>query len=240
MSPDNVVEWAKAVAIFGAIVFGGFAVFSPSWVWFRIQTFKLGSGLLLGFGTVLLVSPIFSNIYFSADANKVELKLSALEAQVQQARTNLASLTKEITVLPAKYAANSQALENRVSTIQASLAAIEKEFPKYAALGNQVEKVRQTVATVEKSVKKIDNQTTLLASLNSPMFANLAKTDSKHYKSTWDPANYPGMAAFSGTTFTPAYYSAFHDMLKDLNKTEDDKKKKPSSDSSGSGSKQQK
>jgi len=169
MTPDSVLDWAKALSILGAIIFGGFAVFSPSWVWFRIQNFKMGSALLLGFGTVLLVSPLFRNINFTVDTQKFELKLSALEQQILQTRTQIASLTQEVNTLPAVFAANTKSIGNTAQTLQASIATIENELPRIAALREQIAKVEQSVASVESGIKTLGQQTTLLASANHSM-----------------------------------------------------------------------
>ncbi len=166
MTPDTMLDWAKALSILGAIIFGGFAVFSPSWVWFRIQTFKMGSALLLGFGTVLLVSPLFRNINFTVDTQKFELKLSALEQQITQTRTQIASLTQEINTLPAAFAANTKSLGDKAQALQASIATIETELPRIAALREQIAKVEQSVASVESGIKTLGEQTTMLASAN--------------------------------------------------------------------------
>lgn len=164
MTPDTVVDWAKAISILGAILFGGFAVFSPSWVWFRIQAFKWGSGLLLGFGTVLLVSPIFRNVQFTVDTQRFELKLSALESQIAQARTSLAALTENFDKLPSIVnAANMSELDRKVQAIQTALTTIEGELPKLAAVADRVKQFEQTAANIDKSAKLLNERTVLLA-----------------------------------------------------------------------------
>lgn len=86
---DSLDIWTRVVVIAVGLIFGGFAVFSPSWVWFRHQKLTILAVLLGGLGTALLCSSIFGTITVSAGPSGLQLKLDKIEAQLQTLQTAL-------------------------------------------------------------------------------------------------------------------------------------------------------
>ena len=187
MTPDTVLEWAKAISILGAIIFGGFAVFSPSWVWLRIQAFKWGSGLLLGFGTVLLVSPIFRNVQFTIDTKGLDLRLNALSSQISQVRASVTTLAEGFDKLTPVNLADMKELDRKVQSVQAALTAIESELPKVAAIGERVKQFERTAAAIDKSAKLL-NERILLVN-----YADMQQSTDANAWDSWVAQNYPGL-----------------------------------------------
>jgi hypothetical protein len=146
MTPDGVLEWTKAIGILGAILLGGFAVFSPSWVWLKLRLFGWGGAMLCGFGTVLLVSPIFRNIHFIVDTQKLELKLSALESQLSQVNQTVATMTASLDKRDPVTVANVDELNTKLQGIQKTVAALETAIPN----------ISQTAAELDKSMKAMN------------------------------------------------------------------------------------
>lgn len=130
MTPENILEWAKALGIVGTIVFGGFAVFSPSWVWLRRNLFGWGGAVLCGLGTVLLVSPIFRNIHFVVDTQKLELKLTALQAQLNEVRGSLTVLDSNIQQANATKGTEPVDLNKKLQGIQEAYQSLQTDLPK--------------------------------------------------------------------------------------------------------------
>jgi hypothetical protein len=78
--------YAQVAAVSAGIIFGAFAIFSPSWVWFKRQVFGWG-GLTLGvLGTVLIVSSIFKSVTVIARPTGFEMRFSELEKEVSETR----------------------------------------------------------------------------------------------------------------------------------------------------------
>jgi hypothetical protein len=112
MLPEEVMQWAKAAAVVGGVVVGIFAVFSPSWVWFRKQLFGWGSAVLCLFGTVLIVSSIFRTVNVAVAPSGLELKLAELEKQMAESRAAINETNRKFTQVTASFSsANSQSAE---------------------------------------------------------------------------------------------------------------------------------
>jgi hypothetical protein len=188
MTPDGVLEWTKAIGILGAILLGGFAVFSPSWVWLRLRLFGWGGAILCGFGTVLLVSPIFRNIHFVVDTQKLELKLSALEAQLSQVHETVATITTNLDQRGPVTVANVDELNAKLQGIQKVVAALETAIPNVSSLDNRIKGFEQTAAEIDKNVKALNlNYWTSIASApsNSDYVAQYQYTN-PHTKMAYD------------------------------------------------------
>lgn len=155
MTPDGVLEWTKAIGILGAILLGGFAVFSPSWVWLRLRLFGWGGAVLCGFGTILLVSPIFRNIHFVVDTQKLELKLSALESQLSQVHQTVAMITANLDKGGPITAANVNELNTKLQDIQKVVATLETAIPNVSSLDSRIKGFEQTAAELDKNVKAL-------------------------------------------------------------------------------------
>jgi hypothetical protein len=190
MTPDGVLEWTKAIGILGAILLGGFAVFSPSWVWLRLRLFGWGGAILCGFGTVLLVSPIFRNIQFVVDTQKLELKLSALEEQLSQVHQTVATITANLDKRDTVTVANVDELSAKLQGIQKTVTSLETAIPNVSSLDNRIKGFEQTVAEIDKNVKALN-----LASLTSISFAPSNNDDFGQYPYT--------KAYFNGMKYQP-------------------------------------
>src|SRR5262249_47751187 len=82
--PEQVMDWAKAVAVFGGVLVGIFAVYASSWVWLRQQRFGRGSAVLCLFGTILIVAPIFRDINLLSEAKEISSQLPNLQLRVEE------------------------------------------------------------------------------------------------------------------------------------------------------------
>lgn len=84
MQQQTFYEVAQDIAILAGVCVGVFAVFSPSWVWFRKQLFGWGGGVLCAFGTVLIVASIFKTVSLGVGPNGMDLKLGQQIAELQK------------------------------------------------------------------------------------------------------------------------------------------------------------
>jgi uncharacterized coiled-coil protein SlyX len=218
MTPDTVLEWSKALAILGAIAFGGFAIFSPSWVWFRSQLFGWGSAILCGFGTVLLVSPVFRNVHFVVDTKGINLQLSTLETQLREARASIAALTANLEQVGPVNVASVKELETRLQSIQTTLVAFEKAVPNPSMIEERIKKFETVVAELDKNVNAL-NQTAASAALavqnvdmtayptmfGKQKFLTLGKYSRPPYKTNWEwmPSTTSGWLAWEPPKTSP-------------------------------------
>jgi hypothetical protein len=144
MAPDDLMQWAKALAVLGGVTVGVFAVFSPSYVWFKKQLFGWAGAILCGFGTILIVASLFHNITFIVDAPKLEFRLAELQAQVAETKKLVASTNQEL---------------SRVATLardQASIAQIAKLQRDVEQLSNKISQVASTSDAALVGLRSID------------------------------------------------------------------------------------
>jgi hypothetical protein len=189
MTPDGVLEWTKAVGILGAILLGGFAVFSPSWVWLRLRLFGWGGAMLCGFGTVLLVSPIFRNIQFVVDTKRLELKLSALESQLSQVHETVATITANLDKRDTVSFAHVDELSTKLEGIQKTVTALGTAIPDVSSLDSRIKGFEQTAAEIDKNVKalSVNYWTGLLSAPSNSDYAwQSPSSDTFMYKMAYD------------------------------------------------------
>jgi hypothetical protein len=91
--PANWYEWIKISAFVAGIVFGGFAVASPSWVWLKKQLMPVAAVWLAGVGMVLISMSIWQSVEIEGPGLKLRIaeltKAVALQGAVISANAQL-------------------------------------------------------------------------------------------------------------------------------------------------------
>jgi hypothetical protein len=143
MSPADVIQWGKALAIICGVLIGVYAVFSPARVWHTHQLFGWGGCALAGFGTILIVASLFQTVNFRM-GSAVELKLAELERKVDATQKAAEASNRQISrvVASASEGPNNEAF-----------AKLQKEMEK---LGFRVEQIGQTSNAALSGVRNID------------------------------------------------------------------------------------
>jgi hypothetical protein len=170
MTPDNVMPWAKAVAVFGGVLIGIYAVFSPSYVWYKRQLFGWAGVVLCGFGTILIVASIFYNVTFVASVKGVEFRLAEIEAKVEQTNKEIAAANKSLAF------ANEQlrvaVLASRNEGSKAELAKVQKEIEQ---LGTMITEVSKTSADALVGLGTINSKIEMLPAVDHTPFQEKKK-----------------------------------------------------------------
>lgn len=127
---ESIMGWAKALAIFGGVIVGIFAVFCPSWVYLRRQVIGFGALALCGFGTILIVASVFREVSFSAAPTKVEFKLAEIQGQLQT------------------LAASVQSAKAEIERVQVA-ARVSQDAPQFASITQQLDALSTKVEAME-------------------------------------------------------------------------------------------
>jgi hypothetical protein len=93
LDPANWYEWIKVSAFVAGIVFGGFAVGSPSWVWLTKQLMPAVAGYLATLGVVLISMSIWQSVEIEGPGLRLKMaelaEALALQSDVIRANAKL-------------------------------------------------------------------------------------------------------------------------------------------------------
>lgn len=115
MAPADFYEWIKVAAFIFGLIFGGFAVFSPSWVYFRRDLLTVWAVVLAALGTTMIGMSIWQSVViegpgFSARFAELEEHNRQLQAQLDSNKKQLAELKESgVTTVASVDAARLQA-----------------------------------------------------------------------------------------------------------------------------------
>jgi hypothetical protein len=157
---DTLMDWAKAMAVFGGVIVGIFAVFSTSWVWLRHRVIGLWAIMLCGLGTVLIVASLFREVSFAANQKGVELKLAELQTQLKAITVSLEDTkegirTAQRSVPPQISAAVSSNIGKELSNIAVRLDTLEKKSNAEAVL-MKLNNIESKAAVLDQKIQSID------------------------------------------------------------------------------------
>jgi septal ring factor EnvC (AmiA/AmiB activator) len=149
---EYLMDWAKALAVFGGVVVGIFAVFSSSWVWLRRQILGWGGSVLCGFGTILIVASIFRTVTFNVSPSSgLEFKLAELQKQLEAVSASVNETKLDV-----------QRTQAAIKAPSAQFAAFAKDLNFVAFRVEQIEKNSQD-ATILTKLNDLQNTTGLLS-----------------------------------------------------------------------------
>jgi uncharacterized protein YukE len=144
MGPGEIVDWAKAAAVAGGVFGGLCCVFAVAWVWFKHHVWGFWAGLILCFsGTVLVIGPLYKQISFVSDGQRLELKLGELERELARTRTALDDTNKKYAEVAATWQ-RIGATPSQVTKLQQDIDQLVTKVNQASAQVNQVNAVSES------------------------------------------------------------------------------------------------
>jgi hypothetical protein len=157
VSPDQLLEWFKPLAVIGGVCVGVFAVFSPAWVWLKTQRFSWGALALCLFGTILVVASLFRSGTVMVDAPKIESRLAELEQNVARTQQTVGQTHERVvqlaTALERGTGPQSQTvanLETQINVLSQKLQQLDQPQP-LASLETQINALSQKLQQLDQS-----------------------------------------------------------------------------------------